>query len=317
VRLLFAGTPEFAVPTLLALLEKKYDIPLVLTQPSRPTGRGQKPQCSAIKTVALQHHLNLLQPESLKTPDIQALLKSQKADVMIVVAYGMLLPKPILMLPRFGCINVHASLLPRWRGAAPIPYAILAGDKQTGITIMKMDEGLDTGDILLQESIPITSQDTTHSLQTRLANLGATLLIKNLDDLQKTGKLAAQKQNENEVTSTKKILKTEGLLDWTHSAILLERKVRAFNPWPRTYFYLNKTNIRVWEAEVIHKKPEAPPGTLLEVTPEHLYIACNDAIFSPLLIQFAGKNPTTWTNIYNAHRSLFQTGSILLTPPSH
>ncbi len=311
MKIIFAGTPAFAVPTLEALLKTEHHVQLVLTQPDRPTGRGQQVQYSPVKATALKHGLTVLQPPSLKPVEIQQFLAQQGADLIVVVAYGLLLPEAVLSMPRYGCINVHASLLPRWRGAAPIPYALLHGDKETGITIMAMDKGLDTGDILLQSKQPIKAQDTTQTLHDALAPLGANLLIKTLEQLTKTGKCAHQKQDEPLATHAGKISKEQAKLNWQASATLLERQVRAFNPWPVAHFECANTSLRVWAAEAIAATTPAAPGTLVAVTPEHLYIACKEGLFSPRVLQFSGRNPTPWQAVYNAKRHLFTVGNLL------
>lgn len=312
MKIIFAGTPAFAVPTLQALLASEHEIKLVLTQPDRPAGRGQKMQFSPVKEVAVQHGLPVLQPTTLKNPEIQELLKQQQADVMVVVAYGLLLPEAVLNIPQHGCINVHASLLPRWRGAAPIPYAILSGDKTTGITIMKMDKGLDTGDMLLLDSLPIGPQDTTARLHDPLSQMGARLLLKTLENLEKTGKLIGTKQNDAESTHAGKINKEQARLDWYAPAETLVRKVHAFNPWPVAYFHLDDDSaVRVWEAEAIATTPKVPPGTIIEATAKHLYVACETGIFSPRILQFPGKNPLEWNSVFNSRRHLFTEGTLL------
>lgn len=312
MKVIFAGTPNFSVPTLEALLAAHHEIKLVLTQPDRPVGRGQKTQFSPIKETALKHGLNVLQPHTLKNAEIQAVLKQQQADVMVVVAYGLLLPEAVLTIPQHGCINVHASLLPRWRGAAPIPYAILAGDEKTGVTIMQMDKGLDTGAMLLAQSITIHADDTTQTLHDRLAPLGAELLINVLSTLEKTGQLTGQTQNDTQATYAGKITKEQAQLDWTQSAAALERQVRAFSPWPVAHFQLpDQTMIRVWQAHAIEQQAHAAPGTILEVTANHLHIACQTGVFSPSLLQFPGRNPVNWSSVFNSKRHLFVEGTQL------
>ncbi|MBI5448066.1 MAG: methionyl-tRNA formyltransferase [Gammaproteobacteria bacterium] len=313
MKIIFAGTPAFSVPTLEALLGAGHSIKLVLTQPDRPTGRGQKVQFSPVKSLALKHGLPILQPSSLKSPDIQALLKQQQADVMVVIAYGLLLPEAVLTLPLHGCINVHASLLPRWRGAAPISYAILAGDQETGVTIMKMDKGLDTGDMILTRSCPISPEDTSGTLQNRLAHLGAEVLIKTLENLQEKSSLPGVAQDPTKATHASKITKEDARLQWTQTAAQLERKVRAFNPWPIAHFPLiaSGESVRVWQARALPATVSSQPGTLLEVTPKHLYIACAEGIFSPEIVQFPGKTALPWSVVFNARRHLFVEGTCL------
>ena len=231
MRLIFAGTPEFAAAALVALIEAGHEIDLVLTQPDRPAGRGMKLTPSPVKLVALQHELTILQPATLKEAGVQAQLAAVHADAMIVAAYGLLLPPAVLAIPRLGCLNIHASLLPRWRGAAPIQRALLAGDTETGITIMQMDQGLDTGGMLAHDSLPILEDDTAQTLHDKLATQGAASIVLTLQRMER-GALASQTQNEGEASYAAKLSRSEGLVDWSKGAMELARTVRAFNPFP-------------------------------------------------------------------------------------
>lgn len=260
MNIVFAGTPDFAVPTLKALLASAHRVHAVYTQPDRPAGRGRKPAASPIKQCALAHTLPVYQPESLKHAEAE--LAAMKPDAMIVAAYGLILPSAILAVPRYGCINVHASLLPRWRGAAPIQRAILAGDRTTGISIMQMERGLDTGPVLAQRGMAITDDDTAASLHDRLAILGAELLVATLDRLE-AGAVAAHAQHEADVTYAHKLHKDEARIDWREPAALIARKVRAFNPWPAAYFVWNDEPVRVWAAHVEPSSQAAAPGAVI------------------------------------------------------
>ena len=241
LRIIFAGTPDFSVPPLRALLDAGQQIVAVYTQPDRPAGRGKKLTASPVKLVAEQQSLPICQPASLKPEEQQSLLAEFGADIMVVVAYGLLLPLTVLDTPRLGCINVHGSLLPRWRGAAPIQRALWAGDSETGITIMQMDEGLDTGDMLLLDTLPIEPNDTSASLYEKLAEVGPHSLVKAVAGLA-SGSLAGQKQDQALATYAKKLSKAEAQIDWRQDAEFIERCVRAFNPWPVSYFSLQGNN---------------------------------------------------------------------------
>ncbi len=266
MRLIFAGTPDFAAAALGALIRAGHDIALVLTQPDKPAGRGMKLSASAVKLLALEHRLPLLQPASLKSAEVQKTIDEIKADTMIVAAYGLILPQALLNLPRLGCLNIHASLLPRWRGAAPIHRAIEAGDKQTGITIMQMDAGLDTGDMLLARAMAIEPDDTTASLHDKLAELGAQCIVDALARQQCSGpgdnKWARTKQPSEGVTYAHKITKQEARIDWRLSATEIERKIRAFNPYPIAFTQLKGETLRIWRAQVAASANHAAPGTI-------------------------------------------------------
>lgn len=286
MRLIFAGTPEFAASALAALLEDKHDVTLVLTQPDRPAGRGMKLTPSPVKQLALQDGLTVLQPASLKDAAIQAQLAAAHADVMIVAAYGLLLPPAVLSIPRYGCLNIHASLLPRWRGAAPIQRAILAGDQESGITIMQMDRGLDTGAMLLREALPITEQDTAQTLHDRLATLGAACIVRALQQLER-GALRGEPQDEARATYAAKLSKTEGVLDWSRSAAELSRAVRAYNPFPVAQARFRGETWRVWQARV-ESAPAGMPGAILRADKEGILVACGEGALLLQEIQKAG-----------------------------
>ncbi|THF64547.1 methionyl-tRNA formyltransferase [Pseudothauera nasutitermitis] len=284
LKIAFAGTPEFAACALRALLAAGFRVPLVLTQPDRPAGRGMKLSPSPVKQVALEHGIAVDQPERLRTPEQRAALAAAAPDVLVVAAYGLLLPPEVLALPRLGCINIHASLLPRWRGAAPIHRAIEAGDTQTGITIMRMDEGLDTGPMLLSAALSIRADDTTGSLHDRLAALGAELVVDALRRLPDS--LPAIAQPDEGVTYAAKITKAEAAIDWRRPAVELERAIRAFDPFPGAWSTLNGTAIKVWGAQPVGA--EGVPGTVLDAGPEGILVACGEGALRLTALQRPG-----------------------------
>jgi methionyl-tRNA formyltransferase len=284
MKIIFAGTPEFAAIALTALHQAGFEIPLVLTQPDRPAGRGMQLQASAVKQFALQHDLPVAQPVSLrldgKYPEIardaHELLRATPHDVMVVAAYGLILPPSVLEIPKYGCINIHASLLPRWRGAAPIHRAIEAGDAETGVTIMQMEQGLDTGPMLLLERLPIAADDTTGSLHDKLADLGGALIVAALRELQQ-GVLTATRQPEHGVTYAAKVTKDEAALDFTQSAPSLARKIRAFNPFPGVTALFDGVPLKIWRAEALPAGAANAPGQVLAAeAQEGVVVACGD-----------------------------------------
>lgn len=307
--IVFAGTPEFSVPCLSKLIEDGYQVCAVYTKPDRPKGRGQKIAKSPVKEFALAHHLPIYQPETLKDPSAREQLMDLKPDLMIVVAYGLILPEAILKIPKLGCINVHASLLPRWRGAAPIQQAVLAGDEQSGITIMQMDVGLDTGDILYQKACSIERKDTSKMLHERLAVLGSLALIESLEKLINNN-LKPVAQDDSQATYAHKINKEDGNLDWTEPSKLLERKIRAFNSSPVAYTHLESNVIRIWEAEILNVKvePTTLPGTLLQISKHGIDVATGDQILRLTKLQLPGGRPLEVQDILNAHQALFEPG---------
>src|SRR5690606_29571506 len=263
LRIVFAGTPDFAAQQLQTLLDSQHQLVAVYTQPDRPSGRGKKLSASPVKQLAEAHQIPVYQPSSLKNSEAQAEFDALNADIMVVVAYGLLLPQTVLDLPRLGCINVHASLLPRWRGAAPIQRALEAGDQQTGITIMQMDAGLDTGAMLVKRICPILPDDTAGNLQERLANSAGPALLKALAQLER-GEARPEPQNDSQSCYAAKITKAEAFLDWPLPADQLARKVRAFNPYPITFTQLTQTGVtvRVWAAEVRGRRSSETPGCI-------------------------------------------------------
>ncbi|MDO9310629.1 MAG: methionyl-tRNA formyltransferase [Nitrosomonas sp.] len=287
MRIIFAGTPVFAATALVALLNADHEIVLVLTQPDRPAGRGMKTAASAVKLFAQQQDLALLQPLTLKSAEIQTQLLALAADVMIVAAYGLILPETVLKIPRLGCLNIHASLLPRWRGAAPIQRAILAGDHETGITIMQMDAGLDTGAILLKRSIAITPDDTTQSLHDKLGLLGAQSVVEALVLLQQ-GKLVSTVQDETLACYAAKIKKTEAEIDWQQSAEQIDRVVRTFNPNPGAYTYFRDIILKIWQAKVVAGRAAGKPGEIISVDREGITVACGSNMLQVEIVQKPG-----------------------------
>ena len=272
MRIIFAGTPHFAASALKALLAQQFAVAAVLTQPDRPAGRGLQLTSSPVKQLALQHGLPVLQPHSLKNTDIQRELVGYAADVMVVAAYGLILPPAVLQLPRHGCLNIHASLLPRWRGAAPIQRAILAGDDETGVTIMQMDAGLDTGDMLLKKTCPIGAHDTAQTLDDKLAALGAGAIVETLHLLEQ-GRLTRMPQDNTQATYAAKLTKAEAQIDWTDDAAHIARAVRAYNPFPIACTTLNATPIKIWQASV-RDDLGGVAGTVLSVEKDGVNVAC-------------------------------------------
>jgi len=294
LRIAFAGTPEFARTALQQLLDAGCMPPLVLTQPDRPAGRGMKLQASAVKQLALAHALPLVQPRSLRldgkyAPDAQAArqaLQAAQPDVLVAAAYGLILPAWVLALPRLGCVNIHGSLLPRWRGAAPVQRAIEAGDATTGICIMQMDEGLDTGDILRQQALPIAPDDTSASLSRRLACLGGELLLQTLQDLAR-GTVERRPQPAEGVSYAHKIDKAEAPIDWHQDAAMIERRIRAFDPFPGTTFQWQGETVKLWRA-ALRRGEQGTPGTLLPSAPGTLLMACGHDALELLELQRPG-----------------------------
>lgn len=295
LRIIFMGTPEFAVPTLQALIDSPHEVVAVYSQPPRPVGRGHKVQPSPIQALAEMHKIPVQTPTSLKSNEAQDIFASYKADLAVVVTYGLILPKAILESPRLGCLNIHVSLLPRWRGAAPIHHALLAGDTETGITIMQMDEGLDTGPMLTQKAFPITDTTTVSELYKTLAQTGAKLLLETLPAFSQ-GELTPKPQPETGATYAPKITKEMGKLDWTLSAQELERKVRALNPWPGTWFEWKDQNIKVRKAKVVPRNGQA--GVVLD---DQLTIACGQDSLQLIEVQAPGKKPIPVKDFLNGH----------------
>jgi methionyl-tRNA formyltransferase len=299
LRIAFAGTPDFAVPTLRALAHSHHQLVGVLTQPDRPAGRGRALTASPVKRLALELQLPLSQPTALRSPEAHAELASWGADVLVVVAYGLILPPAVLALPRLGCLNVHASLLPRWRGAAPIQRAILAGDADTGVTVMQIEAALDSGPIVAQQRIPIEPDATASRLHDRLAQLGASLMLSSLDQAE-AGLLRGETQSDQGVSYAAKIDKAEARIDWWRSAVQLARQVRAFNPWPVAETLWQGQQLRIWEARATpdervagDRADFAQPGNVLGLQRGELLVQCGQGRLALLNVQLAGRRIIT------------------------
>ena len=302
LRIAFAGTPQFALPALRALLASRHQVVGVLTQPDRPAGRGRELRASPIKLLAMEHGLPLAQPATLKTAEGRAALHGWAPELLVVVAYGLILPPAVLLLPRMGCLNIHGSLLPRWRGAAPIQRALLAGDAETGISIMQLDEGLDTGPVLLERHRPIGLRDTAGDLHDALSELGAAALLEAIDGLS-TGELLPRAQSAEGVTYAAKIEKAEARIDWSASAAQIDRKIRAFNPWPVAETRLAGEALRLLRSGVADARArEAAPGTVLGVAEDGLRVACGEGVLAVNELQRAGKRPVSARDFANAIR---------------
>jgi methionyl-tRNA formyltransferase len=309
LRLGFAGTPQFSVPALDALLGSRHGVVAVFTQPDRPAGRGQTLQVSAVKRRALEAGLPVLQPAGFKTPDAAAALDRLQLDALVVVAYGLILPAAVLALPKLGCFNIHASLLPRWRGAAPIQRALLAGDATTGVTIMRMEAGLDTGPILAAREVRIGERETAGSLHERLAPLGGELLVETLDVIA-AGAAREQPQSPLGITYAEKITKAEALIDWREAATSILRRVRAFNPWPVAETRMNGAQLRVWDAELVPGTHAAapstatpPPGSVVAASSAGIDVACGRGALRLLRLQLAGRKPLAAPEFLKSQRA--------------
>ena len=309
LKIIFAGTPDFAARHLDALLASEHQVVGVFTQPDRPSGRGNKLTPGPVKVLAQAHDVPVFQPKSLKPEENQQLVADLQADIMVVVAYGLILPKAVLDMPRLGCINVHGSLLPRWRGAAPIQRALWAGDSETGVTIMQMDVELDTGDMLHKLSCPITPEDTSASLYDKLAELGPQGMLDTLD-LLANGKAQPEVQDEAQVSYAEKLSKEEARLDWSLSAAQLERCIRAFNPWPLSFFLIEDQPVKVWQASVLpHQNKQ--PGEIIHADKNGIQIATADGVLNLLSLQPAGKKAMSAQDLLNSRREWFATGTLL------
>lgn len=314
MRIVFAGTPEFAIQPLNALLNSQHSVIAVFTQPDRPAGRGQALHQSPVKAFAESHHIPVYQPVSLRNPEEQAILHKLAADLLIVVAYGLILPKAVLDIPKFGCINIHASLLPRWRGAAPIQHAILAGDKETGVCTMQMDAGLDTGDVLLSASCTIDSEETSKTLHDKLTVLGAKILIETLERLEQNT-LTSKKQDSDMASYATKIAKANAKVDWQESTAVIDRKIRAFNPWPIAFTELHGQSIRIWSAKPnlnTNLNNKIKPGTIIEIHKDRIDVATSNGVLTLLEIQLPGGKRLPVAEILHAKRDLFQKNMQLL-----
>ena len=310
LKLIFAGTPDFAARHLAALLSSGHEVVAVYTQPDKPAGRGQKLTASPVKELALAHDLPVYQPASLRNEAAQAELAALGADLMVVVAYGLILPKAVLDTPRLGCINVHGSLLPRWRGAAPIQRSIWAGDAETGVTIMQMDVGLDTGAMIRKVICPIASDETSASLYDKLAGLGPQALVDTLDAMA-AGDTAAEPQDDALANYAEKLSKEEARIDWSMDAVAIERCIRAFNPWPSSWFEVADQTIKVWQAEVIDSDHGQPVGTLLKADKQGIDVATGKGVLRLLTLQPPGKKAMSVPDLLNSRRDWFEPGTQL------
>ena len=308
LKIIFAGTPDFAAKHLSALLDSEHDIIAAYTQPDRPAGRGKKLTASPVKQLALQHNIPVFQPSSLKSDEAQKVITDLDADIMVVVAYGLLLPAAVLNAPKLGCINVHGSILPKWRGAAPIQRAIWAGDTNTGVTIMQMDEGLDTGDMLHIATLPIEASDTSATLYEKLAQLGPVALV---DVLNRFDSFTPQKQDDAEASYAKKLSKEEARINWHEDALQIERNIRAFNPWPVAWMNVDEHNVKVWSASVVKMDKQASPGTILRANKEGITIATGNDALCITSLQIPGKKALPAADVINARQTWFEVGRCL------
>ncbi|CAK1889012.1 methionyl-tRNA formyltransferase [Vibrio crassostreae] len=310
LRIVFAGTPDFAARHLAALLSSEHEVIAVYTQPDRPAGRGKKLTASPVKNIALENDIPVYQPENFKSDEAKQELAELNADIMVVVAYGLLLPQVVLDTPRLGCINVHGSILPRWRGAAPIQRSIWAGDKETGVTIMQMDIGLDTGDMLSIATLPIEATDTSASMYEKLAGLGPDALVECLSDIA-SGKAVAEKQDDELANYAKKLSKEEARINWSDDAAHIERCVRAFNPWPMSHFEAAENSIKVWQSRVAEQASDKPAGTILQADKTGIYVATGQGVLVLEQLQVPGKKAMSVQDILNSRASWFEVGTQL------
>lgn len=314
LRIVFAGTPEFAAVHLQALLDAGLAPVAVYTQPDRPAGRGQKLMASPVKQLAVAHGIPVHQPATLRDAAAQAELAALAPDLLVVVAYGLILPQAVLDIPKLGCINSHASLLPRWRGAAPIQRAVQAGDAESGVTVMQMEAGLDTGPMLLKVTTPIAAADTGGSLHDRLATLGAAAVVEAIPQLA-AGTLHGEVQDDALATYAHKLNKDEARLDWSRPAAELERLVRAFNPWPVCHTSLGAAALKVYAAELVEEgqgEGQGAPGTILAASRDGLAVACGAGALRLTRLQLPGGKPLDFADLYNSRREQFAAGQVLV-----
>lgn len=288
MRIIFMGTPDFSVGTLEALVEAGHEVCLVVTQPDKPKGRGKEMQYTPVKEAALKHGIEVYQPRRIREAECVEKLRQYNADIMVVIAFGQIIPKEILEMVPYGCVNVHASLLPKYRGAAPIQWSIIDGEAVTGVTTMQMDEGLDTGDMLLKTEVPITAEETGESLHDKLAKAGAALCVETLAKLQE-GSIIPEKQGESPTAYAKMLDKKLGNIDWTKSAAEIERLVRGLNSWPSAYTYWNKKVVKIWKASVTDENSNEQVGTVVKVEKDSFYVQTGNGLLKVLELQIPGK----------------------------
>lgn len=288
MRIIFMGTPDFSVGTLEALVEAGHEVCLVVTQPDKPKGRGKEMQYTPVKEAALKHGIEVYQPRRIREVECVEKLRQYNADIMVVIAFGQIIPKEILEMVPYGCVNVHASLLPKYRGAAPIQWSIIDGEAVTGVTTMQMDEGLDTGDMLLKTEVPITAEETGESLHDKLAKAGAALCVETLAKLQE-GSIVPEKQGESPTAYAKMLDKKLGNIDWTKSAVEIERLVRGLNSWPSAYTYWNKKVVKIWKASVTDENSNEQVGTVVKVEKDGFYVQTGNGLLKVLELQIPGK----------------------------
>lgn len=290
MKVIFMGTPDFSVGTLEALIEAGHEVALVVTQPDKPKGRGGKMQYTPVKEVAVAHNIPVYQPKRIREPECIEELRKYNADIMVVIAFGQILPKEILEMTPYGCVNVHASLLPSYRGAAPIQWAVINGEKVSGVTTMQMNEGLDTGDMLLKVEIPLDEKETGGSLHDKLAEAGARLCVETLDAL-KAGTVTPEKQGDSPTAYAKMLDKHMGKIDWKMSAKEIERLIRGLNPWPSAYTRWNENDkgMKIWEAEVVEGQTDKAAGTVVEVAKDGFFVQTGNGLLKITALQIPGK----------------------------
>jgi methionyl-tRNA formyltransferase len=308
LKVIFAGTPDFAAKHLSALIESEHEVIAVYTQPDRPAGRGKKLTASPVKVLAEEYAIPVYQPQSLKAAEAQEELASLNADLMVVVAYGLILPTAVLNAPKLGCINVHGSILPKWRGAAPIQRAIWAGDAETGVTIMQMDEGLDTGDMLHIATLPITPEDSSATLYEKLAELGPQALVEVVNEFDR---YTPTKQDDSQATYAKKLSKEEALINWADDAEQIARNIRAFNPWPVAWMQVEDQNVKIWSANVVPLNKDVTPGTVINANKEGITIATGRDALCITSLQIPGKKALPASDVINARQTWFEVGRCL------
>lgn len=287
MRVVFMGTPDFAVPVLEALTESKHEVVAVVTQPDKRKGRGKEMQYTPVKTAALNHGIEVYQPAKVKDEEFQNVLRDINADVIVVVAFGQILPPSIIHMPKYGCINVHASLLPKYRGAAPIQWAVIDGEKETGITTMQMDEGLDTGNMMLKEVVPVDEKETGGSLHDKLAACGGKIILETLQKVE-DGTVTYTKQDDSKSNYAKMLDKNLGKIDFTKKAVEIERLIRGLNPWPSAYTKLNGKTLKIWDADVLEGENETP-GKIVNITKDQIWISTGEGILAVNELQLEGK----------------------------